>query len=126
MTRDPQAQRLTDYLGHILDAIERIQAYTRGMDESAFARSLLVQDAVIRNLEVIGEASRNIERTFPEFSQAHPDLPLALAYDMRNVLAHGYFKIDLGIVWATLTRDLSSLHARMASLRASLDGQAEL
>ena len=58
MTRDHQ--RLTDYLAHILEAIERIEAYVSDMDELAFLRSKLVQDAVISNFEVIGEASNNI------------------------------------------------------------------
>jgi uncharacterized protein with HEPN domain len=97
MSRDPQ--RLPDYLGHILEAIERIQHYVDAMDEVGFLGSKLVQDAVIRNLEVIGEASRNIERAHPDFAAAHPELPLALANDMRNALSHGYFKVDLGIVW---------------------------
>ena len=86
MSRDPQ--RLPDYLGHILEAIERIQAYVADVDEVGFLASKIIQDAVIRNLEVIGEASRNIERVHPEFAAAHPELPLALANDMRNALAH--------------------------------------
>ena len=90
MSRDPQ--RLSDCLGHILEAIERIQAYVADVDEVGFLSSKLIQDAVIRNLEVIGEASRNIEHVHPEFAAAHPELPLALANDMRNALAHGYFK----------------------------------
>ena len=96
MSRDPQ--RLPDYLGHILEAIERIHAYVEDVDERGFLSSKIVQDAVIRNLEVIGEASRNIERDHLEFAAAHPELPLALAYDMRNALSHGYFKVDLKIV----------------------------
>ncbi len=58
MSRDQQ--RLADYLAHILEAIERIGRYTEDMDELAFLSNPLVQDAVIRNLEIIGEASRNI------------------------------------------------------------------
>lgn len=85
MSRDPQ--RLPDYLGHILEAIERIQSYVDDVDEVGFLSSKIIQDAVIRNLEVIGEASRNIERVHPEFAAAHPELPLALANDMRNALA---------------------------------------
>jgi uncharacterized protein with HEPN domain len=50
---------------------------------------------VIRNFEIIGEASRNIERNCPEFAAAHPELPLIVAYEMRNALAHGYFRVDL-------------------------------
>ncbi|TCV82508.1 HepT-like ribonuclease domain-containing protein [Sulfurirhabdus autotrophica] len=52
----------------------------------------MVQDAVIRNIEIIGEASHNIEERFPEFSEQHPELPLAFAYQMRNAVAHGYLK----------------------------------
>ena len=70
MSRDPQ--RLPDYLGHILEAIERIHAYVADVDEVGFLSSKIVQDAVIRNLEVIGEASRNIESVHPEFAAAHP------------------------------------------------------
>ena len=65
------------------------------MNELTFLVNKLVQDAVIRNFEVIGEASNNIERHYPEFVVEHPELPLASAYQMRNAVAHGYFKVDL-------------------------------
>lgn len=118
MSRDPQ--RLPDYLGHILEAIERIQGYVANHNEQDFLGSQIVQDAVIRNLEVIGEASRNIERVHPEFAVAHPELPLSLANDMRNALAHGYFKVDLEIVWKTIHSDLPQLHALVGTLRGHL------
>lgn len=63
-----KALRVPDYLGHILEAIERIERYVSGLDESAFLSSNLVQDAVIRNIEIIGEASNNIQRTDPSFA----------------------------------------------------------
>lgn len=118
MSRYPQ--RLPDYLGHILEAIERIQHYVEDMDEVGFLDNKLVQDAVIRNLEVIGEASRNIERVHPEFAAAHPELPLALANDMRNSLAHGYFKVDLEIVWKTIQVNLPDLQAQITEVSATL------
>lgn len=118
MTRDPR--RLPDDLDHIVEAIERIQRYCTGMDETGFMASEVVQDAVIRNLEVIGEASRNIERGFPDFAAAHPELPLAVAYDMRNALSHGYFKVDLPIVWRTVQRELAPLRERIVALRGDL------
>ncbi|MBI3773779.1 MAG: DUF86 domain-containing protein [Gammaproteobacteria bacterium] len=65
--------------------------------------------------EVIGEASRNIQRDSPEFAAAHPELPLAFAYEMRNALAHGYFKIDLEIVWKTIKNDLPKLRSQVQS-----------
>jgi uncharacterized protein with HEPN domain len=107
MSRDPL--RLPDYLEHILDAIVRIQGYCEYVDEASFLSNPLLQDAVIRNLEIIGEASRNIQRVAPDFVAAHSELPLSFAYDMRNLLAHGYYKVDLRVVWKTLERDLPYL-----------------
>jgi uncharacterized protein with HEPN domain len=69
---------------------------------------------VIRNFEIIGEASKNIERVAPEFVAAHPELPLAFAYDMRNLLAHGYYKVDVTVVWKTIERDLPYLQEQVA------------
>ena len=118
MKRDPQ--RLPDYLNHILEAIERIEEYVSELDEMAFLGNKLVQDAVIRNFEVIGEASNNIEKRFPEFVAAHPELPLASAYQMRNAVAHGYFQVDFEILWKTIQRDLPDLHTKVEEIRVKL------
>lgn len=118
MSRDKQ--RLIDYLDHILQAIERIDRYTGDLDEIAFLQNEMAQDAVIRNLEVIGEASHNIEIHFPEFATAHPELPLAFAYQMRNAVAHGYFKVDMEVVWKTLENDLPQLETLVGQIRTSL------
>jgi uncharacterized protein with HEPN domain len=93
--------------------MERIARYTEGLSQQSFLANGLVQDAVIRNLEVIGEASHNIELHYPHFAAAHPDLPLAIAYQMRNAVAHGYFKVDLEIVWNTICNDLPALKLRV-------------
>jgi len=114
MTRGQQ--RLADYLAHIAEAIERIDRYTGDMDEVAFLNNELVQDAVIRNLEIIGEASNNIEKHYPDFAAEHPELPLSFAYQMRNAVAHGYFKVDFEIVWRTIHRDLPGLHKQVREL----------
>ena len=111
MSRDPL--RLGDYLGHILEAISQIQSYCEDIDEVSFLTNRMIQDAVIRNFEIIGEASKNVERVAPEFVAAHPDLPLAFAYDMRNLLAHGYCKVDVGVVWKTIERDLPYLQQQV-------------
>jgi len=113
-------QRVARYLGHILQAIERIHRYTDDMDEVAFSRDEMTQDAVIRNFEIIGEACRNIERHDPSFAAAHPELPLSIAYEMRNALAHGYFKVDLAIVWKSVETDLPPLHEKARSLVSAL------
>jgi uncharacterized protein with HEPN domain len=111
-----KAARATDYLGHILEAIERIDRYTADMVETEFLASEITQDAVIRNFEVIGEASRNIERNCAEFAAAHADLPLINAYEMRNALAHGYFQVDLEILWKTLQNDLPALRRQIETI----------
>ncbi|MCL2830038.1 MAG: DUF86 domain-containing protein [Betaproteobacteria bacterium] len=121
MNRDQQ--RIVDYLAHILESIERIDRYTGDMDELAFLDNPLIQDAVIRNFEIIGEASNNIEKNFPEFAAAHPELPLAVAYQMRNVVAHGYFKVDFEIVWKTIHRDLPVLYAQIQEVQASISSK---
>lgn len=108
MTRDQQ--RLGDFLAHILEAIERIEEYVADVDELTFIKSKLIQDAVIRNFEIIGEASNNIEKYFSEFAASHPELPLSSAYQMRNSISHGYFKVDLEIVWKTIHNELPSLY----------------
>jgi uncharacterized protein with HEPN domain len=114
MTRDPQ--RLRDYLEHILEAVKRIEGYCADIDELGFISSQLIQDAVIRNFEVIGEASKNIERLFPEFLAKYPELPLLVAYEMRNALAHGYFKVDLQIVWKTIEVNLPNLETQITKI----------
>lgn len=113
-------RRLADYLGHIREAIERIHRYVEDIDEVAFSGSEMAQDAVIRNLEIIGEASHNIELHYPDYASQHPELPLAFAYQMRNAVAHGYFKVDLEIVWKTIHADLPGLHILTGKLLEDL------
>jgi uncharacterized protein with HEPN domain len=114
MSRDKL--RLPDYLQHILDAIERINRYTSGMDKQAFDANDLVRDAVIRNIEIVGEASFNLRKHHPEFAAAHNELPWGGAYGMRNALAHGYYAVDLDVVWNTVQRDLPDLARRVQIL----------
>ena len=118
MSRDPL--RLGDYLGHILEAISQIQNYCEDLDEVTFLKNRMIQDAVIRNFEIIGEASKNVERVAPEFIAAHPELPLAFAYDMRNLLAHGYYKVDVAVVWKTIERDLPFLQQQVTMAMRNL------
>ena len=118
MKRDPH--RLIDYLKHILEAIQRIEEYVADLDEATFLQNKLVQDAVIRNFEVIGEASHNIEKRFPEFVADHPELPLATAYQMRNAIAHGYFEVDFEILWKTIHINLPGSHSKISGIKEKL------
>lgn len=109
-------ERVPEYLKHILRAIERINRYTTEMDELAFLDSELVQDAVIRNIEIIGEASNNIQRAAPEFAMLHADIPWQIMYTMRNRVSHAYDKVDHEIVWRTIQRDLPVLYRQVKAL----------
>lgn len=123
MSRD--LQRLPDYLAHIIEAIERIDRYTEDMDELAFLDNQMAQDAVVRNFEIIGEASNNIEKHYPDFAAAHPELPLAFAYQMRNAVAHGYFKVDFEIVWKTIHSNLPELCQQVKAALETVPGQEQ-
>jgi uncharacterized protein with HEPN domain len=111
-----KALRVQDYIQHIVAAIERIETYVRGFDLTAFVESSLVQDAVIRNFEIIGEAASKIQAADSVFAQNNPQLRLDLAYRMRNALIHGYDSVNLVTVWNTIQNDLPILKHQMAAL----------
>lgn len=113
-------QGLQDYLEHIQQSVRRIQRYLLDIDHAGFLANEEKQDAVIRNLEIIGEAAENIRRNFPDFAEKHSEFPLKAAYGMRNALAHGYFKVDLDVVWKTLEKDLPVLEAQTNDVLGSL------
>lgn len=106
--------RLSDYLDHIVEAIDNINEYTAGMDSAGYLADKKTRDAVIRNFEVIGEACNNVVKHHAEFALNHPEIPWSFAYEMRNALAHGYFKVDPSIVWQTIQTDLPTLRAAIS------------
>ncbi len=110
--------RIPDYLDHILDAISRIGKYTEGLTEAAFSSDEKTQDAVVRNFEIIGEASKNIRDADAGFAADHPDIPWSLMYRMRNALSHGYHEVDFEVVWRTIRDDLPGLERRIRAVRS--------
>jgi indole-3-glycerol phosphate synthase len=111
--------RVADYLGHILRAIARIGRYTAGLDEAGFLANELVQDAVIRNIEIIGEASRNVTRHHSDFADRHAEVPWDDIYLMRNRVSHGYFAVDLELVWKAIQRDVPELERNVRRILES-------
>ncbi|CCD29138.1 Conserved hypothetical protein [Candidatus Glomeribacter gigasporarum BEG34] len=116
MKKDKDSLRVADYLAHILQAIARIERYCEDMADWAFLENELVQDGVVRNIEVIGEAVKNIERCNPAFIEQHPHVPWTVIYAMRNRVAHGYFKIDFSLIWHTVENDLPRLKQQIQEL----------
>ena len=91
------------FLNHILESIELIENRMEGITFKEFASDVDLQDMVIRRLEVIGEAVRNLPE---EFRKKSSDIDWRAAADMRSVLIHGYFQVDLSVVWDTIYNDL--------------------
>lgn len=108
--------RIPDYLEHIIEAIGRIHRYVEDMDEIAFLEDDKTKDAVVRNLEIMGEAARNIERYHADFARLHSEVPWELVYAMRNRVAHGYFQLDYEMVWKSVHHDLPPLYQAVKAL----------
>jgi uncharacterized protein with HEPN domain len=105
-------------LEHIVTAIERVRRYASD-GRATFLADPRTQDAVIRNLEIIGEAASRISGALQE---AHPDLPWEQMRGLRNRLVHAYFDVDLGIVWDVVERELPELATRIAAIQATSAG----
>jgi uncharacterized protein with HEPN domain len=101
------------YLRHIRDAVGRVGSYVAGLDENRFMENPLVQDAVIRQLQVLGEAAKRLSR---EFRTGSPEIPWSDIAGMRNKLVHDYMGVDLEVVWETATVDIPALASRLDRL----------
>ena len=101
------------YLRHIRDAILQIQKYVRGVDESEFRDDEILQDALIRQLSIIGEAAGQLS---DETRRQAPSVPWTDIYGMRNKLVHDYFGVDLDAVWDTVQKDLDPLLQKVENL----------
>jgi uncharacterized protein with HEPN domain len=96
--------RAREYLVHMLDAVGQIQQYVSGKGSEDFLSDRLLQDGIVRNFEILGEASRNFLNAVPDAAARFNGIPFAAIYGMRNQLSHGYFAIDLDVVWKVIER----------------------
>lgn len=112
--------RLEDYLEHMLEAARLALSYVADLDKKAFLADKRTQQAVILNIVVIGEAATKISNEYPDFIVRHTSVPWKNMKGMRNRIAHGYFDIDLDIVWATVQTALPPLVDQLTALHASL------
>lgn len=100
------------YLGHIRDAINDIKSYAAA-GETAFLADRMQQDAVIRKLEIVGEAVKRLSETT---RARRPEIPWKQIAGMRDRLTHDYFGVDLDLVWRVVERDLQKLDTAIAHL----------
>lgn len=101
------------YLKHISEALEKIDSYLKDTSYEAFSINDLINDAVIRELEIVGEAAAKISA---EYRKKHPEVPWNQMAGMRNKLIHEYFGIDKKIVWETCQTDLKALSLNLKPL----------
>ncbi len=104
------------YLKHIFDSIQNIEEYTSGMNREGFFSdsSKMVRSAVIREFEIIGEATGKLSK---ELKADYPDVPWRDIQDMRNKLIHEYFGVDIGILWKTVENNLPELKTAILKIK---------
>lgn len=114
--KSKHADRIPEYLQHIVGAIDRALGYVNAMEFSTFEKDTRTQDAVIRSLEIVGEAANKVRTADPDFAANSADVPWDAMYGMRNRIVHDYFEVDLEIVWQTVQKDLPVLRGQIQKL----------
>ena len=106
------------YVKHILDSINDIEDSTRNLSKGEFKESKDIRDAVVRRLEVIGEAAKNISKNLKE---AHPEIAWRKIAGTRDVMIHAYFNVDLDIVWEIVKKDMPILKNQIFKIQKELE-----
>ena len=101
------------FIEDILDCIQRIQAYVKDLCEKDFEENTEKQDAVIRRLEIIGEAVKNIS---VELKAQYPDIPWREMAGMRDVVIHQYFGVSIGLIWRVATSEIPKLQEQFEAI----------
>lgn len=109
--------RLADYLDHIQQAATDACGFVEGLSKVDFLEDKRTQQAVIMSLIIIGEAATRVMDGYPEFTRAHLEVPWQSMRGMRNRIAHGYFDINLNVVWETVQTALPELLKQLPAMR---------
>lgn len=113
--------RLPDYIDHMLEAAQQACGYIEGMSKEDFLADKRTQQAVILNLVIIGEAATKLLQNHGSFLDKYPDVPWRNMQGMRNRVAHGYFDINLDVVWETVLTALPELLKRLPAIRKAAE-----
>jgi uncharacterized protein with HEPN domain len=101
------------YIEHIIESIGKIEDFTREISRIEFDRNVMIQDAVIRNIEIIGEATKKISK---QLTESHQEIPWSEMAGMRDKLIHDYLDVDLDVVWKTIEIDLPLLKEMISNV----------
>lgn len=115
--------RAPDYFGHLLQACDRILQYTSQITRDQFLADSMVQDAVLRNIEILGEATKNLLECTPDLLSVYPNIPWIDIYGMRNRIAHGYFFINHELVWTVAVVNIPELRQQIAKVLGKLQSE---
>jgi uncharacterized protein with HEPN domain len=102
-------EKLSLYLTQMLEAATTATSFVEGYDKEDFLNDKRTHQAVTMNILIIGELASKIAQNHPEFAERNPHIPLGSMRNMRNRIAHGYFEIDFGVVWETVTLSVPPL-----------------
>jgi len=116
--------RLSDYLGHIQQAASDVRSFVEGLSKDEFITDNRTQKAVVMCLVIIGEAASKVLDRYATFAKEHPDVPWQSMRGMRNRIAHGYFDINLNVVWDTTQTALPDLLKILEDLPLKADESA--
>ena len=105
------------FIEDILESIKNIESFTKGITEKELSKNIEKQSAIIRQIEIIGEAAKNIPLSI---RKKYPDIPWKDIVGMRDVISHGYFKVDLFIVWKVIKEDLPDLKEKIEEVKENL------
>jgi len=108
------------FLADMLESIEKIQRYTAGVNFERFVSDDLLVAAVVRNLEIIGEAARHIPETV---RRRYPEVPWKRVVGLRNIVVHEYFAVDLEIVWTIIRENLPALKDDLQKMLTDLEAE---
>ena len=109
--------RLADYLDHIQQAATDACSFVEGLTKEEFLADKRTQQAVFMSLIVVGEAATKVMDGYANFAAAHPDVPWRSMRNMRNRMAHGYFEINLDVVWETVEEWLPALMEQLSDVQ---------